>query len=408
MSLRKAVLAVALQAAGLASAAALPEPVTTSLQKRADVDCGTWTMYCNGTPNGGQPAYEACNNACYFINNIRGGDYTATYRTDGNGAGAADNARNRHQSGCNLDSTHGGSNSICRLMSISQKLGDEVDDVTCDEFPMADWIQDDFPAGGVNELGDARNSLRCISRSQNSAAGGQFGSFRDNVGSGLDGRTCQGAMNAPNTDYHFKIAFNTDGAPGGELQYCDGIPSNELDFREFFMTELQNGGNGENNFPANWDLDNHYAVANQDGWQEVEQCHVDVLRTSGDNYDATMFNVDNAQLATKAAPLNNDGDHLQLDPTGGFAHLFIVRTGQMGQAGTVGSRVDFKYRVNTDLSSSAPLIDFDWTTESTGYDTRYTAARVSGGYCKVDDIQENEDGDSQEMTCYFPCPQVPA
>jgi hypothetical protein len=45
------------------------------------------------------------------------------------------------------------------------------------------------------------------------AAGAQFGNFIAGTGSGLAGRTCQGAMDDPNTDYHFKIAFNTDGAP---------------------------------------------------------------------------------------------------------------------------------------------------------------------------------------------------
>jgi hypothetical protein len=44
----------------------------------------------------------------------------------------------------------------------------------------------------------------------NSAAGNQWSNFKDNTGDGLEGRTCAGAMDDPNTDYKFKIAFNLD------------------------------------------------------------------------------------------------------------------------------------------------------------------------------------------------------
>lgn len=135
------------------------------------------------------------------------------------------------------------------------------------------------------------------------------------------------------------------------------------------MTHLAGNGEGENNFPMNWDLDSHYAIANQARWQEIEQCRIELVRTSGDTYTATMFDVDNQQVARKQQALNNDGDRLQLDPTGGFAHLYVIRTGEIGNSGTPGSRVDFEYRVHTD-GGSDPLIDWQWTTESTGRDTR--------------------------------------
>ena len=72
---------------------------------------------------------------------------------------------------------------------------------------MADWIQPDFdPANGP------RNSLRCMERGPNAAAGNQWKNFKEGVGDGLEGRICQGDMSDPNTDYKFTIKFNTDNA----------------------------------------------------------------------------------------------------------------------------------------------------------------------------------------------------
>jgi hypothetical protein len=88
------------------------------LQKRATVDCGTWTMYCGGTPKSDGTRLtsieDACDNACHFIKVTVGGDYTATYRP-----GVDDTTTNRRNSGCWV----GGSNdhSICTFMPFSQK-----------------------------------------------------------------------------------------------------------------------------------------------------------------------------------------------------------------------------------------------------------------------------------------------
>jgi hypothetical protein len=51
-----------------------------------------------------------------------------------------------------------------------------------------------------------------MERGANSAAGNQWLNFRDNKGTRLEGRTCQGAIDQPDTDYKFKIAFNLDNA----------------------------------------------------------------------------------------------------------------------------------------------------------------------------------------------------
>lgn len=84
------------------------------LVKRAGRDCGTWTMFCGGVPGSGdkrgKPAVGACNNACYFVNYLSGGEYIATYDP------SVDNARNREQSGCQTSD-----GSVCNAMPFSQR-----------------------------------------------------------------------------------------------------------------------------------------------------------------------------------------------------------------------------------------------------------------------------------------------
>ncbi|KAF2727726.1 hypothetical protein EJ04DRAFT_594029 [Polyplosphaeria fusca] len=352
-------------------------------------------MFCGGTGDGQNRNIEnACNNACYYVNVIRGGDFTATFRT------STDNDKNRKQSGCNIGSN---GHSVCTWMPFSQKMhGDGLDQPTCDEFPMADWAQDDWVEG------TPRNALRCMENGENGAAGNQWKNFRDGTGTdvGLEGRTCDGPMNDDNTDYTFKMAFNLENVAISEVGYCDPDQDNDqvLDFDEFYMTKF-NSPNGANNFPFKPESDNHYNIASGNTNKDVMQCHLDLRRTSGDSYSVDYFNEDNTQIGEGAQQLTNDGDRLLVRPDDtAYAFLAIIRTGQFGTGGTQGSRVDFEYRLNEESDSSAPLIDFSWTTESTGYDDRFQ--NDSKGYCSVPDIFDGDNGPEQEIQCYFPCAKI--
>lgn len=112
-------------------------------------DCGSYTLNCQG-------AEGACNNACYHINcNINSGPNRDRVTYIGPGADA-ENSRNRQQSGCAA--------SPCGNYPFSQKFRDpnlNTPNVHCDEWPMAASIQNNFVAGTL------RNSLRCISGSEN-------------------------------------------------------------------------------------------------------------------------------------------------------------------------------------------------------------------------------------------------
>ena len=124
--------------------------------KRA-TDCGTWVMTCKG-------AEDACQNACYYVNNVNK-NFVATYSSK------VDNDKERGQSGCQTQQ-----GSVCNAAPFSQRFHDDQEPVTsgkapgnanynCDEFPMAGMEQQDFkslPAGTV------RNSLRCIRADENS------------------------------------------------------------------------------------------------------------------------------------------------------------------------------------------------------------------------------------------------
>lgn len=135
------------------------------LTKRS-TDCGTWTMYCGGKPladgsgNRGDSAEGACNNACYYINNVDP-SFVATYRSD------TDRNRNRRQAGCRTQQ-----GSVCNLTPFSQRFHDPFEltyqsdpndyEYNCDEFPMASMSQADFGSAGRYP-----NSLRCIKESEN-------------------------------------------------------------------------------------------------------------------------------------------------------------------------------------------------------------------------------------------------
>ena len=136
---------------------------------KRSTDCGTWTMYCGGLPpddgetERGSTAEDACNNACYYLNNVNT-NFVATYSS------SVDNNAERVQSGCQTQQ-----GSVCNNMPFSQRFHDDFEQVVdtnaqqynCDEFPMAGMSQPNFaPGNGI------RNSLRCIRASDNSGKSG--------------------------------------------------------------------------------------------------------------------------------------------------------------------------------------------------------------------------------------------
>ena len=133
---------------------------------------------------------------------------------------------------------------------------------------------------------------------------------------------------------------------------------------QFHMTTLGSTGNtGSIHFPYQPGQDNHYAIATTK--KDVLQCKVTVLRTSGDNYEAQVYDSNGSQQGQAAKQLPNDEDDFIVPGKNGLMDLAIIRTGQMGMAGTVGSEVRFNYGAasftNFQLGTT-----FFWTTTSQG------------------------------------------
>jgi len=104
----------------------LPRAHPKDLPLKRATDCGTWVMRCNG-------AEDACNNACYYINNVNPG-FVATYSSQ------VDNDKERIQSGCQTNQR-----SVCNAMPFSQRFHDSQEpnsngqdprtaQFNCDEF----------------------------------------------------------------------------------------------------------------------------------------------------------------------------------------------------------------------------------------------------------------------------------
>lgn len=170
--------------------------------------------------------------------------------------------------------------------------------------------------------------------------------------------------------------------------------------------------NGANNFPLQ-STDNVYTTGAQWGDTFVNdvvwQCRLELLRTVGDNYNVAMYDrTDNSRLAVGTEGLHNDGDRIVLDPTDwkNYPKLIIIRTEEMGNGGTQGSKINF-ISSHTDDGSN-PLTDFSFSTESQGWDARFKKVDGSspkkGFYCDVPNIDDNsENGPTQKITCYYPC-----
>jgi hypothetical protein len=122
--------------------------------------CGTLKFWCNG-------AAGACNNACYYINCVKGGDKRFTM-------GPQTDIDNRVHSGCTTSASKG----LCGLSPFSQRFLDRQPydpkrtDLDCDEFPMAAMQQKPF-------AGPVRNSIRCIDKGENRST--SLGAFLSQV-----------------------------------------------------------------------------------------------------------------------------------------------------------------------------------------------------------------------------------
>lgn len=175
------------------------------------------------------------------------------------------------------------------------------------------------------------------------------------------------------------------------------------------MTQFR-GQHGKEDFPWQPKEDNHYAIGNNG--KDVLQCRVEVTRTSGDSYQATVYDTFDTKQGQASKQLTDNDMKLEVPGKGGLMSTFIQRTDQMGKAGTRGSKVFFYYGDSVKDILHAPKssiwTDFEWFSDSYGNDNAYkkkdkTDDVRDGGYCKVPNIEENENGDIQTITCYFPC-----
>ncbi|KAF2123098.1 hypothetical protein BDV96DRAFT_593549 [Lophiotrema nucula] len=137
-------------------------------------------------------------------------------------------------------------------------------------------------------------------------------------------------------------------------------------------------------------------------------CKVDLLRRTGDEYSATCYNSDGKEPGSGKKALTKDGDKLILYTSiSTYENLAIFRTGEMGKGGTKRSWVDFRSTKSGTGDFSNHLTDFDFSTESQGWDSRYKEVEgtepLKGYYCDVPDIEDDESSSKQTITCYYPC-----
>jgi hypothetical protein len=165
--------------------------------------------------------------------------------------------------------------------------------------------------------------------------------------------------------------------------------------------------NGANHFPLDPSNDNLYTAVTDTSFLGIGQCHVDITRMTGDQYSATYYGPSNDEIGRGSSPLNNDGDRLILSPDQSqqvqYTSLVIIRTGEMGHHDTRGSRINFESVADGNVRYSNPLTDIRFSTESTGFDKRYSDANDEGGYCHVPNIEDTESYSIQKITCYYPC-----
>ena len=130
------------------------------------------------------------------------------------------------------------------------------------------------------------------------------------------------------------------------------------------MTKLgSSGSTGSVHFPYQSANDNHYAIGSTN--KDVLQCRVAVTRTSGDNYQGTVYDVNGKAQGTASAQLTTDEQSFNIPGKGGLLDLAVIRSGEMGKVGTVGSRVGFNYGAAS-FAVFELGTDLFWTTVSQG------------------------------------------
>nr|POE77838.1 hypothetical protein CFP56_09481 [Quercus suber] len=130
------------------------------------------------------------------------------------------------------------------------------------------------------------------------------------------------------------------------------------------MTVLgSSSSTGSVHFPYQPTNDSHYAIGTtgKDGLQ----CRLELTRISGDNYDGTVFVVNGNAQGTNAMPLTSDQQSMIIPGQGGLLDLAMICTAEMGEAGTVGSAVEFNYGA-ADVTNFQLGTDLAWTTLSQG------------------------------------------
>ncbi|KXS95490.1 hypothetical protein AC578_8807 [Pseudocercospora eumusae] len=386
--------------------------VKRSLTKRAAFR-GTMMMNC-------KKAREACQNACWYQNCVRGaqGSSTAvTYTYDS----SANNDVNRVEAGTTV--TRG---TPCSAWPFGQRFWDMYPwkrqkptkdsqrELQTDEWPMADFKNDPFDATAK----PAQHSLRCITAEDNSKGSRQWVNFRDGAGYYKAGRKYESKRLGGSkfvTGDTFNVEFdmsefddnNADDvkAKNDLLYYCTA-PYNSCrnDGRQFHMSSLvKTTGRqldvGTLEWPYDPNAQNKYRI--DDETEDIKSYFVTVEVTGddGDMWKAsaqTYINggyrdvdtVDSSQVAV-GREISLKGDLPQ--------ELKVRRTGGSGCT----TELEFTY--GSPATGTNDWFVFKSDAKGYGRWSWTESGSQSGKYCRVSEMKDDE-GDyvGTRFYCTFP------
>ena len=333
--------------------------------------CGTFRMLCSN-------AAGACNNACYNIHCLNGGNNTFVN-------GPSPGLDNRVESGCKTTGK-----SPCKADAFAQRNYDQIDapigifgrttgkKLDCDEFPMNAFQQSAFVPGQ-----SPRNSLRCIPSNENQSGGAQFLNFREEAGPWAPGRgplaadrTCTGSMQPGD---EFRMEFITSGIPARDrarlVPYCMPNPVCDNDGLQFHMVDLNKGRGKTGRLHKHYDysINNRYAVT---GAGEIRLYRIKILRT-----DCAKFAVEFFELVGKREYHLSMGAILRSIQPGQWGTVEMSNGGLPSQDlniksnGGPGTKLEFSVGELGNISFGRG--DFEWATDSYG---------LRGWYCEMSKV----------------------
>ncbi|KAK4507470.1 hypothetical protein PRZ48_001205 [Zasmidium cellare] len=305
---------------------------SSDLVKRVPADRGIAKMNCKTSP-------QACQNACYYQNCIRGGQQPVYY-TEPQPHGV--NTASRAQAGVELSS-----GTPCQWWPFGQRFWNTATNLNLqtDEWPMNTMQRDNFnPAATTPQV-----SLRCIEGTDNTRGGAHITQFRRGIGPwNTNGRFAADRLGGPGPlepgDW-YQVEFYMgdfdendarDLAIYETLSYCFDPPDRDCsnDGLQFHLTGLQlnAGGNlGLLGYPYDNALHNTYRLTGEPA--DVRQFHLDldITGTANDQVEAYLFVFNNGAdqvIAQRAAAPMANGASFTLPASGTLPlALKVDRTG---------------------------------------------------------------------------------